>query len=170
MAQETGEPALPTNASTDSFHKQRDALIRDIAQQMLLVTENLARLNNHLKESVQYGEGLEEAVKTWSHYYDPLRYVRESQSKPQSDAPQESESAKTNPTEDESLKASQTAPEPSPHDWTDAFVLVSASWDETSTTPGASESSQSAGVHAEDKMFTVMDFDASLGSYCSYDF
>lgn len=55
---------------TNTFEKQRDYLVQEIASAMDSVVNNLDTLNRSLNESIQVGKEFENVGRLWSSFYD----------------------------------------------------------------------------------------------------
>lgn len=55
---------------TNTFEKQRDYLVQEIASAMDSVVNNLETLNRSLNESIQVGKEFENVGRLWSSFYD----------------------------------------------------------------------------------------------------
>ncbi|SGZ52370.1 CIC11C00000000905 [Sungouiella intermedia] len=55
---------------SNTFEKQRDYLVQEIASAMDSVVANLDTLNRSLNESIQVGKEFENVGRLWSSFYD----------------------------------------------------------------------------------------------------
>lgn len=58
------------NAAQSSFEQQRDQLVQEITAAMDSVVFNLDILNRSLKESIEVGNGFQDASRLWSTFYN----------------------------------------------------------------------------------------------------
>ncbi|KAF8002486.1 hypothetical protein HF325_003451 [Metschnikowia pulcherrima] len=70
------------NAAQSSFEQQRDQLVQEITAAMDSVVFNLDILNRSLKESIEVGNGFQDASRLWSTFYNPGADERQSGRKP----------------------------------------------------------------------------------------
>ncbi|KAM9902032.1 hypothetical protein OXX79_004186 [Metschnikowia pulcherrima] len=79
------------NAAQSSFEQQRDQLVQEITAAMDSVVFNLDILNRSLKESIEVGNGFQDASRLWSTFYNSGADEPQSGQKPDGETPKKAQ-------------------------------------------------------------------------------
>ncbi|QBM87239.1 DASH complex subunit Dad1 [Metschnikowia aff. pulcherrima] len=79
------------DAAQSSFEQQRDQLVQEITAAMDSVVFNLDILNRSLKESIEVGNGFQDASRLWSTFYNSGADEAQSRRKPDGETPKKAQ-------------------------------------------------------------------------------